>query len=190
VNTRLELAGLDQLPLWGKVLLASRIARRAALWMPNSASDHVRARYVEACDAIDRCAYLGARPQPDLAAIEHAKLHQPSAAERGAAFALYFAADSAHAAESAQDFGAADAACHNSMLKACDAAKAAPGLNPIQVHLFIATDADLIGFACKEHGVGKYQGLGSQVAQRLYPVHPPDLRDDDIKADDPTFGAR
>jgi hypothetical protein len=190
MTSRLELPVLDALPLWAKVLAASRIARRAALWMPNSASENARTLLVQACDAIDRWALAGERLKPDLAIVERAKALRPRAAEQGAVMALFFAADAAHAAESALDFSAAESACHSSMLKAFDAAKGAAGLNPIQVQIFIAADVDLLGFACKEANIDRYQGLGRGVAERLFPVYPPDNRDDDVIDDDPTGGAR
>jgi len=190
MTSRLDLPGLDTLPLWAKALAASRIARRAALWMPDSASKNARATFLDACDALDRCALAGERRPADLAIIDKANRVQPGIAEQGASLALYYAADAAHAAESSLDFSAAESACHASMLKAFDAAKSAQGLNPLQVHLFIAADVDILQFACKEARTDKYRGLGQEVAQRLFPVHPPEQRDRDVVIDDPTGGAR
>lgn len=190
MTSRLELPGLDSLPLWAKALAAARIARRAALWMPNSASESHRSRMLAACDALDHCALVGSRPKPQLAIIQKATQLQSRAPEEGAALTFYYAADTAHAAESALDFSAAESGCHASMLATFTAAKCSAGMNPLQVHIFIAADVDLLAFACKEAGIDRYQGLGRGVAERLCPVYPPENRDYDVISDDPTGGAR
>lgn len=76
------------------------------------------------------------------------------------------------------------------MLATFTAAKCSAGMNPLQVHIFIAADVDLLAFACKEAGIDRYQGLGRGVAERLCPVYPPENRDYDVISDDPTGGAR
>lgn len=169
----LDQDGYRALPLWAQVLVASRVARRAALWMPSSVSASVRDKLLVGCDALDRSAEAGARSREDRPVLELAAALQPCVYSHGAATAMYYAVDSAHAAEDSLDFSAAETACTGSAGRAIAAASESRGLNPLQVQVLVAADVDLLGFACKEAGVGRYDALGASVMQRLPPVHPP-----------------
>lgn len=188
-----EVDTYGELPLWAQVLLASRLTRRAALWMPEDVPDETRQTLLKACDAIDRCAIAGDWLKAERAVIEKAANMQPVADACGAVNAVYYTADAAHAAHDSLDFSAAESACTSSAGKAMAEAGKSTGLNPLQVRIFAAADVDLLRFACKEAGVGRYDGLGTAVMGRLCPVYPPDPRDRDTRrsaAPDPTGGAR
>lgn len=188
-----ELERFTELPLWAQAYMASRAARRAVLSLPRDVPDAIRRAMLDGCDAIDRCCVRAGRTAEDIAAIERAvKGRIPRAAEH-AALAVYFAGDSAHAAESSSDFYAAEAACGQSAAKAMDASGRSPGLNPVQARIMSASDYDTLRFACAEAGLSRYSGLGKDVPLRMAPVHPPDERAANSPhpmAGDPTGGAR
>lgn len=182
-----------ELPLWAQVLMASRLVRRAALWLPDDVPEQTRRLLLEGCDAMDRCAIAGERLKAEQAVIEKAAGIQPVADACAAVNAMYYAADATHAAHDSLDFSAAESACTSSVGKAMAEVEKSRGLNPLQVRIFAASEVDQLRFACKEAGVGKYDRLGTEVMQRLCPVHPPDERDRDPRANarwDPTGGAR
>ena len=188
-----EVDTYGELPLWAQVLLASRLVRRAALWLPDDLPAETRQTLLAACDAMDRCAIAGECLKAERAVIEKAANMQPVADACGAVNAVYYAADAAHAAHDSLDFSAAESACTSSAGKAMAEAGKSTGLNPLQVRIFAAADVDLLRFACKEAGVGRYGGLGTAVMERLCPVYPPDERDKGsrVRAErDPTGGAR
>ncbi|MFT3684551.1 MAG: hypothetical protein QM783_06410 [Phycisphaerales bacterium] len=184
----------ETLPLWAQVLLASRMTRRAALWMPRSVSTRAREALVAGCDALDRCTVAGSVLADAKEALRKATSFDPDGGSYGAATAMYYALDAAHAAESSLDFSAAETACTASVGRAIAAAADGPGLNPLQARIFITSDVDLLAFGCKEAGIGRYDGVGPHVPQRLTPVHPPSERDlDEVSAEpdeDETHGAR
>lgn len=169
-----ELDAIKDLPLWAQVLIASRMARRAALWLPPDAKPAARNVILAGCDAIDRCAQAGQWLAAEKPAIKEAGDQSLSGRAYQAGQAFYFAADATHAAHDSLDFSAAESACVGSAFKAVACAAESPGLTPLQARIFAAADLDQLRFACKEAGVGRYDGLGTQVMSRLAPVHPPD----------------
>jgi hypothetical protein len=194
VRDLFDLNSHASLPLWAQVLLASRITRRATLWMPRSVSSRAREALIAGCDAIDRCAVAGVVLKAEAPALRKATSFQPDGGSYGAATSMYYAVDAAHAAEGALDFSAAEGSCTASVGKAIAGAAEGPGLNPLQVRILVTSDVDLLAFACKEAGVGRYDGVGKDVPLRLTPVHPPSERDLDAASAeqdmDETHGAR
>lgn len=188
-----EVDTYGDLPLWAQVLMASRLVRRAALWLPDDVPEETRQTLLAACDAMDRCAIAGEWLKAERAVVEQAANMDPVADACGAVSAMYYAADATHAAHDSLDFSAAESACTSSAGKAMAEAGKSTGLNPLQVRIFAAADVDLLRFACKEAGVGRYDGLGNGVMERLCPVYPPDERDRTSRErsrPDPTGGAR
>lgn len=170
-----ELDAIPTLPLWAQVLIASRMARRAALHLPKSFADKDRRSMLALCDALDEAAATGEywkdRIGPLAARLE--ALRGGAAGE--AAEALYWAWDAAGAAHGAQSFPV-DATCVRDVQNAIAAASRSHGLSPLQIRLYAAADLDQIRFACGEAHVGFYDALGPQVMGRLAPVYPPDER--------------
>lgn len=192
-----ELDQIKDLPFWAQVLIASRMARRAALWLPANVPQATRDSLVAACDALDRFAQAGTRTSEDTTTIKNADAIPDNAIIHAAAETLRWASDAAMAAHDTQDFGAADAACINSAKQAMNWAMQSPGLNPLQVRVFAAADLDTLRFACKESRVGRYDPLGKDVMGRIAPVYPPNeptpamTRPRGVAdAEDPTRGAR
>jgi hypothetical protein len=166
-----ELDTVRELPLWAQVLMASRMARRAVLAMPATVSESTRTVLLAGCDAMDRCAAAGEWSKGERAAVKKAMDHQPAGDAQGAKEAVYYAADATHAAHDSLDFSAAESACVGSVQRAMSAAAGAKGLQKLQVLVFMASDLDSVRFACKECGVGRYDGVGAGVMGRLAPVH-------------------
>ena len=182
-----------KLPLWAQVLVASRMARRAALMLPRDVPESERAAVLAGCEALDRCCQAGERLQGELAAIERARDLRASGAARVAAEVFRSAADAAHAAQDSLDLSAAEAACEGSVGRAIAAAGTAAGLNALQARILAASDVDVLGFNCGEFRVGRHDGVGREVMERLHPVHPPAERLEESPGpmdDDPTGGAR
>lgn len=172
-----ELDTIRDLPLWAQVLIASRLCRRAVLWLATDTPTCTRDCLLAGCDAIDRCVQLGQRPEAELEVIKRAVDHEPPRGAECASTAIYYGADAAFAAESSLDFEAAESACTGSVRNTIAAVAGQDTLTPMQVHIFAAADLDLLRFACKESGVGRYDGLSSAVLGRLTPIHAPDPKD-------------
>lgn len=169
-----ELEKIGELPLWAQVLIASRVAKRAVLALPNSVDAQTRATLLEGCDAIERCAVAGEWIKAERQAIERAMELHPSGAAGAVGMALYYAADAAHAAHDSLDFSAAQSACVSSARKSMQASMGASGVNPLQVMTFMAADLETVRFACKEGGVRTYDGVGKYVMERICPVYAPE----------------
>jgi hypothetical protein len=169
---------LPSLPLFAQALVASRLVRRAVLAVLTEASAHetqqdppLRNTFLGACDAVDRVAYRGQGIEAERAVFDRAR-QQPLAADaRMLAPALEHAVNAAEGAVAAYDFPV-DHAVHASLQRCIAALADDPRVNPVQLAVLIAADADLLGFACQEAGVGTYDGLGDHVKGRLTPVHP------------------
>jgi len=172
-----ELETIRDLPMWAQVLLASRLTRRAALWLNPDTPPTARELLLAGCDAVDRCVQAGERSAAELVVIERAVRHSPVRCARPVFDAMYFLADAAYAAESSLDFEAAEPACSGSVQKSMAALCELDTLNPIQVRIFAAADLDSLRFACHEARVGRYDALGADVFARLAPVLPPDAKD-------------
>lgn len=172
-----ELDTIKTLPLWAQVLIASRLCRRGAMWLALDASPDTRAILLAGCDAVDRCALLGQRPQAEIVTIEHAVRLVPTRETQPALGAMYFTADAATAAESALDFAAAESACTQSVLKAMNSIALQPPFSPIQLRIFAAADLSQLRFACKENKIGRYDALGAAVFARLVHIIAPDPQD-------------
>lgn len=171
-----NLDAIGELPLWGQVLLASRMARRAAYALGGESMARMRRVLTAGCDAVDRCAQAGAWLDEERAAIGAAREIAASGDDLAAAEAFACVADATHAAHESLDFSAAETACVHSAAKALACAAEAPGLSPLQVRIYAAADLDQLRFACSEAGVGRYDALGLHVMGRLAPVHRPDAR--------------
>lgn len=181
------------MPLWAQVLLASRMARRAALMLPRDVPEEHRAVLLAGCEALDRCCEAGERPGSELPAIARARDLRTTGATGLAAEVFRSAADAAHAAQDSLDFSAAEAACQGSVERAVEGAGRTPGLNPLQARILAASDVDVLAFNCREFRVGRYDGVGREVMLRLHPVHPPGERPAESPGPmdgDPTGGAR
>lgn len=172
-NPLSSLEHAKDLPLWAQVLLAARMAHRAALAAPPTVPAAQRAALVAGCEAIVRCARAGERLKAELNTIRLAVDVQPVADLHGATLSLQAAADAAHAAHDSTDFSAAETACVNSAGNAVRHASLAKGLNPLQASIFAAGDLDLLRFACEESRIGRYDALGDAVLGRLPPVNAP-----------------
>lgn len=181
------------MPLWAQVLAASRMARRAALALPRDVPEASREALLAGCEALDRCCAAGERLSAEMPAIVRARDLRPAGALEGAVAVFRSAADAAHAAQDSLDFSAAESACEGSVGRALHEAGGAVGLNPLQARVLAASDVDVLAFNCREFRVGRYDGVGREVMQRLHPVHPPAER---LEASpgpmdgDPTGGAR
>lgn len=188
-----ELDTVKDLPLWAQVLMASRMVRRAVLWLPADVPENGPRVLIAGCDGIDRCAKAGEHLSSEKQAIARAQRFQPSTVTHAAAVAMGWAADAVLAAEASTDFSAAETACVNSAGQAMAHASESPGLTPLQARIFMAGDLDLLRFACEEAGVGRYDGLGEAVFGRILPIYPPEPRDraaQSFTKPDPTGGAR
>lgn len=152
----IEPPAVGELPLWAQVLLAGRMARRAA------DGDELR-RIGEAFGA----GCTGAAESGwHRRLLEDARRLPESRARACAEAAL----DAAFAAESSLDFSAAESACTSSTLRAIEEAGASPALNPLQAQILAASDVDLLRFAAEEAGVGRYDPLPASVLGRLTSV--------------------
>jgi hypothetical protein len=185
-----ETGELRALPLWGQVLVAARAAHRAALWLPADVPADVRDLLEGATIALTAWCRAGERTGAEKPLVELARSLRAEGDAAGEAF--WWAADAAHAAESSTDFSAAERACESSVDRAMAEAERSPGMTGLQARITAAADIDLIGFACREGGIGRYDALGATVAERLHPVTGPDRRPGARHPmdGDPTGGAR
>ena len=168
-----DLKSYDQLPLWGQVLLASRLLRRAILALPEDAPASTRPAMLAGCDAIDRSACAGAVSHEDKAALKRAAGFQPTCYTMAVATSMNWAVDAVLAAEDSTSFSAAEAACGRSVGTALMWAMEADGMTGLQAGIYAATDLDLIRFACAEFRIGRYDGLTMNVMSRLVPIVAP-----------------
>jgi hypothetical protein len=171
-----QLERIEQLPLWAQVLIASRAARRAALSLPESTPAHIRSALAEACDQLDTSAKRGDFTAEARRAGKRASAIRATRATEHAIESLRAAADAALAANDSLDFSAAERACTTSTFAAIARAAESPGLSPLQMRIFAASDLDQLRFACGESRIGRYDGLGLHVLSRMAPVHPPRQR--------------
>lgn len=174
MQTRID--KFDGLPLWGKVLVASRVVARGAMALPEG---EARTIALEACDQLARSASEGLLLAQAFAAEERIETlttrgrqlgRSEAAALRHVREALAWAADAAHAANDAGDFAAADGACANSAANAIASAAACEALSAAQVWIVAGSDADLIDHFAREKRVGRYDGLG-EAGKNLPPMH-------------------
>ncbi len=172
-NVLFDLKFYDQLPLWGQVLLASRLLRRAILALPENAPASTRLAMLAGCDAIDRSACAGEVLHADKAELKRAASFQPTCYTMAVATSMNWAVDAVLAAEDSTSFGAAEAACGRSVGTALMWAMEADGMTALQGRIYAATDLDLIRFACAEFRIGRYDGLTKNVMSRLVPIVAP-----------------
>lgn len=138
--------------MWAQVLVGARVLRRAAMALEDRA-------VLALCDGVEASAWKG-----------EWRIRTPSACAgvlRAAAMSL---ADAAAGAEGAQSFPV-DATVTLGVRRCIDAVRGVRGANGVQVAIVVAADVDQVGFACREVGVGAYDGLGAHVRGRLAPVH-------------------
>ena len=127
---------------------------------------------IGACDAMERCAERGGGTRREKgpldagAALRHAGPRDADAVAQG----VWWAVDSARAAEAALDFPV-DATVTNSALNAVRSLAQDRRVSGVQLAALVGADMDLIGFSCGEAKVGTYDGLTRYVFERLTPVH-------------------
>lgn len=168
----LELDQFGKLPLYAQALMASRIARRAVLCLPDSFPETAKAAMITVFDELDAlCRDGGAAVNVMRPLYEQANAWRGSTAGE-AAEALYWAVDATASAEAANDFPV-DETCTRDARQAFAAAGRAEGLSPLQVMTYLAADLDQLRFACAEAHIGMYDPLGPAVMGRLAPVYPP-----------------
>ena len=166
-----HLEQFDQLPLWGQVLIASRMVRRAALAMTANGPANIHTAVINACDAIERCAVRGDGVPSEFAVFEKARQLRGAPQARSLTEAIWWATDAAAAASAANDFPV-DATVTNSARNAIASIAEDPRVTPLQLRILMAGDLDLVRFACGEARIGKYDGTTRYVMERLPPVHP------------------
>lgn len=168
-----ELNEFESLPLWGQVLIAARMVRRGVLAVLPDATSDFRDRALAACATIERCAVKGELPGDDERALADAMPLRERAETRVAAVAgaLWWAIDACRAARGAQDFPV-DSTVTNSSLRAIGELGEDPRVSRLQLTVLVASDFDLVRFACSEIAVGRYDALTAHVLARLAPVHP------------------
>lgn len=166
----LDLDSLNRLPLWGQVLIAARMLKRALLamsgTMPAAAVLHVQALV----DAIEHCSAGGGPARPCLQAFE-AVASAPKTCETSALIeAARLAVDAARAAEAAHDFPV-DATVTQSCLASLRALSADARVLPVQIAVLLGGDIDLVRFVASEAGIDRFAPLGRGFPERLLPVH-------------------
>lgn len=164
---------LEALPLFGRALVAVRMARRAAMAMLEPSE---LATAGAACDAMERIARDGdgwSESLPELAATARLVRTRGTVA---ALEAVRWAYDSLGAAQGASDFPV-DSVVAASARRCLDAISADSRVSRVQVGIVLAADIDQISFACSEAGVGTYAGVTAHVLGRLAPCHALALND-------------
>lgn len=158
---------LPSLPLYAQALIASRLARRAALAMLTGPALEAA---IASCDAIDHFAQAGDGFRDDHPLYRnHPRGNTPHEA-------LHWAWDSLAAAHSSSDFPI-DPTVTASARRAIAAVTQDPRVSAIQVAILLAADIDQTHFACQEASISKYAGLTPHVLARLAPCHPLTLSD-------------
>lgn len=167
-----ELDRFGELPLWGQALIAMRMTRRGAMALIGPEHAAVRATMDAACDVIEACAVEGNgvhRYEKELDAAMALRDDCPRDLFP-LCHSLWYAVDSARAAQYANDFPI-DATVTNSARQAIGALAGDRRIVPLQLTVLTAGDMDLVRFACGEAKIGRYDGLTRYVLDRLAPVH-------------------
>lgn len=173
-------ADIDALPVFAQVLLASRLARRATLWLAGGGHESFRGELIAACDAVERCT-LGA---PAVTFV-------PPSLPFPAGILPFIVEACARASLAAGCACQGDcASCSAHVHASLAASLESPGFNKLQGSIFLAGDLSLISWVCTELRIGHTQRLTQGVLERLTPVHPPDQVPPPHVEFDPTFGAR
>ncbi len=166
-----ELDQFGQLPLWAQVLLVARMVRRAKLSFETLLAAHAVTLVDEACTVLERSAEQGDIARADEEKLEEGKTLRDQAGPVAlVGESLWWVIDAAGAAQAAQDFPV-DATVTNSALNAIRSIAADDRFNSLQIQVVMAGDFDLLRFACKEAGIGTYNGLTTAVAGNLPPLH-------------------
>jgi hypothetical protein len=174
-----ELDQFSQLPLWGQVVVASRVVRRGMLAMLPDETDRARRVVEDACVALEWCAEHGGHIHQVKKQLDSAsKLREKRlpVGQDTIAHAIHCAVDACRAADAAQDFPV-DTTVTASSKRAFAALAADPRVNSLQLTILIAADFDLVRFACSEISVQRYNGVTQHVLGRLGPVHPLTLQE-------------
>ena len=168
-----ELNEFGTLPLWGQALIAARMVRRGVLAVLPDASPDFRDKALVACATIERAAVKGELSEADERSLKDAMSLSERAEARVSAVAgaLWWAIDSCRAARGAHDF-AVDSSVTNSSLRAIGELGEDVRVSRLQLTVLVASDFDLVRFACSEISVGRYDALTPHVLARLAPVHP------------------
>jgi hypothetical protein len=170
-----ELDQISKLPLYAQAFIASRMARRAVLFLPASFPDEDRTAMIRICDTLDNLCRDGGASMKNVQPLYDRADRFRSGAAGEAAEAVYWAVDAAASAEAANDFPV-DATWIRDTEAAMAAASRSHGLSPLQVRLYAASDLDSLRFSCGEAHVRFYDALGSYVMERIAPVYAPDER--------------
>ncbi len=168
-----ELNEFATLPLWGQALIAARMVRRGVLAVLPDATPDFRDLALAACATIERSAVKGTLSDDEQRSLRNAMNVRESAEARVAAVAcaLWWAIDACRAAQGAQD-SPVDSTVTSSSLRAIGELGEDPRISRLQLTVLVASDFDLVRFACSEISAGRYDALTPHVLARLAPVHP------------------
>lgn len=158
---------LESLPLFGRALVAARMARRAVLAMLAGAE---RDAGLAACDLVERIVQRGSGWEASAGEFRAVQRIGRSRGNRAALEAVRWAFDSAGAAQAANDFPV-DSVVGASAHRCFAAIEGDPRISALQVGILVAADVDQIAFACSEVHVGLYDPLPAHVFGRLAPCH-------------------
>ncbi len=159
---------IARLPLFAQPIVASRLARRAALTL--LANDEQRYA-IGACETIELICELGDGWGSDHLALSSLAKISPSRDSETVVEAIRLAFDSAGAAQGALDFPV-DSTVTASALRGVQTVIAYPRFSPLQIMILVESDIDLLTFTCQEMKVSTYDAVGRHVLGRLTPCHP------------------
>jgi hypothetical protein len=170
MSARFDPDKFDNLPLFAQVLIAVRMVRRAALALSGTL-DSLQNTILEACGAIEQCAFAGDGLDRAAALLDRAGRLRDGApgTARFVCESVWWAIDAARAAQAANDFPV-DATVTSSARKALGSLAEDPRVSRLQLAILVASDVDQVCFACGEARIGRYDGLTSYVRERLAPV--------------------
>ena len=164
---------LGALPLWGQVLLAARMLRRAALALQAEWPDALRDRIDGVVMAMQDCAHEGGGVHRHRALFDAAMAARDGDIDAATApihGLLWYLIDATRAADAAQDFPI-DATVMQSTLRGFGELARDARIVALQLRVLMAGDIDQLRFACNEAAVERYAALPAAVSRRLAPVH-------------------
>ena len=169
----LDLDQFAALPLWGQVLIAARMLQRMLLASAQELPESERLKIDAAIQSIAESALRGGRVREAEGGFASLYARERPTPLVEASRQLFSAAG---AAEGALDFPV-DASVTRSCREALRLLATDERLLPIQIAVLLGSDIDLVRHACREFRVGRYDGLGKDVLQRLTPLHALTLAD-------------
>ncbi len=169
-----ELDQFNTLPLTGQALIAMRMVRRGVMAIV-PAGDGEYTLIMRICDAIESCAKDGYGVRRIKSLLDEGRALRDVGGPHGKEreflrHSVWWAIDAILAAEMAQDFPM-DETVTQSALTSMKMLANDRRINRLQITIMFAGDFDLVRFACGESGVGRHEGIGSYVLERLPPVH-------------------